>query len=77
LKRWTVFEKKQQGDFTFFDELFSVRFAKTRGNVPVDVAHVVPVLVFYDLVEFHALASKGRFVFAAKDAFDRMTHTPF
>ena len=61
-----ILENDEKGQFAFLDEFFAVGFAEARGDVPVDVAHIVAEGVFDDLIEFHAPAAKGRAILAAE-----------
>jgi hypothetical protein len=75
-ERRGIFEDEQQGDLALLDEFLAVGFAEARGDVPIDVAHVVAELVFDDLIKLHAAAAEGGAVFATEDVFHRMTHAP-
>lgn len=48
-------------------EDLDVGLVHARRDVPVDVAHVVAILVFADFAESHAPALEGRVVFAGED----------
>jgi hypothetical protein len=65
VQRGRILEHHQEGDLAFLDEFLAVGLAEPRGDVPVDVAHVVAEAVFHDLVELHAPSAKGGTVFAA------------
>ncbi len=55
-----ILENHQQRDLALLDEFLAVGFAEARGDVPVNVAHVVAELVFLRLdSELHA-ASRGK-----------------
>ena len=51
-------------------------FGAARGDIPVDVAHVVAERVFHDLIELHAAATKRRAILAAEDVLDGVADAP-
>src|ERR1035438_2569482 len=71
-----VLEDQEQRHLPLLCELFSVRLPEARGDIPVDVADVVPELVPDNLVELDAPAAEGRAVLAAEDVLDRMAEPP-
>jgi hypothetical protein len=77
VKRRRILEHQQERDLAFLDELFAVRFAEPRGDVPVDVPHIVAELILHHLIELHAASAKRRAVLAAEDVLHRMPHPPF
>ena len=65
------------GHLALLDEFLAVSLAEPRGDIPVDIAHVVAELVFHDLVELHAASAEGGAIFTAQHIFDRVAHAPF
>jgi len=57
-------DSKDDAEFSFFSKLADVGGARAGGDVPVDVAGFVSVLVFAVVVEVEALAFEGGVVFA-------------
>ena len=76
VQRRRVLKEHEQRDLAFLDEFFPVGLAEPRGDVPVDVAHIVAKRVFHDLVELHAAAAEGGTVLAAEHVLDGVAHTP-
>jgi hypothetical protein len=71
-----VFENEEHGDLAFLDEFFAVGFAEAGGDVPVDIADIVAVGVFDDLVELHASSAESGAIASAEGGFDGVTHAP-
>jgi len=59
-------EQEPGGDLAIFVELAHVRGLQARGHVPVDVAHVVAVLVLAQVGEIQAEAAEQRPVVAVQ-----------
>jgi hypothetical protein len=61
-------EQEPGGDFAILVELAHVRRLQPCGHVPVDMAHVVAVLVFAQVGDVHAVAAEQRAVVAVQQA---------
>ena len=62
--RATNIDEEHHRQFAFLFEHLDVGVVETRGDVPVDVAHIVAVLVFSHLAECHTAAFECTVVFA-------------
>ena len=66
LQREAVVEEQHERELALLDVLLAVRFAATRGDVPVDVTDVVTELVLHDLVELAAASAESGAILAAE-----------
>ena len=69
-------EQEPRGDFALLVVLAHVRRGEARGDVPVDVPHVVAVLVFAEVGEVEPVAAKERPVVAVQHAVEPPDHRP-
>ena len=76
LQRQAVVEEQHDGELALLDVLLAVRLAAARGDVPVDVAHVVAELVLHHLIELAAAAAEGGAVLAAEQRVRRVADSP-
>jgi hypothetical protein len=69
-------EQEPGGDLPVLVIFPHVGRVEARGHVPVDMANVVPVLVFPQVGEIQALAAKQRAVIALQQAVEAAQHRP-
>jgi hypothetical protein len=60
-------DQQHDGQFTFFLKHFHVGFAGAGSHVPVDISHIVTVLIVAYLTERHTPTLKGTVVFTRKE----------
>jgi hypothetical protein len=70
-------EQEPGGNLAVLVVLAHVGRLQPRGDVPVDVAHVVAVLVLAQIGEVQAEAAKQRAIVAVQDAVKTANHRPF
>ena len=69
-------EQEPRGDLAVLEELADVRRVHPRGDVPVDMADVVAVLVFAQVGEVDAVAAEQRPVVALEQAVEAADDLP-
>ena len=60
-------DEQHHRQLAFFLKNFDKRMIESGGDVPIDRADIVSILVFADFGEFHAASFKDRMVFAGED----------
>ena len=69
-------EQEPRGDLAVLVVLAHVRRLQARGDVPVDVAHVVVILVLAQVGEVEPEAAEQRAVVAVQQAVEPADHRP-
>lgn len=70
-------DEEDDGQLTFFGELFDIGGAVAGGDVPIDGTDIVTGDVFADLLEFDTLAFEDGVVAAGEDILDGVTGADF
>ena len=69
-------EQKPADHFAIFVVLAHVRRLHPRGNVPIDIADVVVVLIFAQIREINAEPAKKRSIVALQQSVEATDHRP-
>lgn len=67
LQRTTDVDEKHHSQLTLFLKHLHIRSMEASGYVPIDVAHIVAILVFTHFAECHTTPFEGRVILTSED----------